>query len=586
MSVLATAKENGGAVGSSDGTGMDFDPSVTASHSHLGHMEGKEEERGGGEEVDKENKGHSKQRETNLSPELNRHESVVAADAQQQLHQQPSGLDDIDVVAIMTREEVDDERRPLLADVETSVKFVSSSSNNNVDEKLSAAPHDKFNFIYFVFFSLGLSTLLPWNFFISLNGFWDYKFRNVSGDGANKVPAWDDPSTSWIIHIPTDSDQPETELQQQFTSYLAIASNIPNALFVILNAVYGQKFSLNQRVSFALVGINIFFIVITVLSGVNSDDWQNTFLAIILVLVVLINVCGAIYQGAVLGAAAKFPTKYMTAAMTGQSVGGIFPVVVDIVVTSADIPDSDVGFTCFLIATSVLVVNLVLFYFSSKTTFFKFYIQDDRSSSNSAVRDGTTGGEGQSVLRRVGHATKKSWHYCAAIFVSFAVTLSVFPALTVNVQSQFKRRGHTSPWADKYFQLVGNFLLFNVGDLCGRTLAGLIKLPGRSKFGRLTVVVLSVLRIAFVPAFLLCNVLPGERPPDSIVFPLDSEFIVIMALFAVSNGYICSVCMIHGPAVPGATSEMQEEVALILTACLVSGIAVGSGLSYPILKLL
>ena len=74
-------------------------------------------------------------------------------------------------------------------------------------------------------------------------------------------------------------------------------------------------------------------------SGVNSDDWQNTFLAIILVLVVLINVCGAIYQGAVLGAAAKFPTKYMTAAMTGQSVGGIFPVVVDIVVTSADIPD-------------------------------------------------------------------------------------------------------------------------------------------------------------------------------------------------------------------------------------------------------
>ena len=88
MSVLATANENGGAVGSSDGTGMDFDPSVTASHSHLGHMEGKEEARGGGgEEVDKENKGHSKQRETNLSPELNRHESVVAADAQQQLHQ-------------------------------------------------------------------------------------------------------------------------------------------------------------------------------------------------------------------------------------------------------------------------------------------------------------------------------------------------------------------------------------------------------------------------------------------------------------------------------------------------------------------
>ena len=122
---------------------------------------------------------------------------------------------------------------------------------------------------------------------------------------------------------------------------------------------------------------------------------------------------------------------------------------------------SSVGFRAF--ATSVLVVNLVLFYFSSKTTFFRFYIQDDVSRSNRAVRDRANEGEGQSVLLRVSHATKKSWHYCAAIFVSFAVTLSVFPALTVNVQSQFKRRGHTSPWADKYFQLVGNFLLFNVG---------------------------------------------------------------------------------------------------------------------------
>ena len=64
----------------------------------------------------------------------------------------------------------------------------------------------------------------------------------------------------------------------------------------------------------------------------------------------------------------------------------------------------------------------------------------------------------------------------------------------------------------------------------------------------------------------------------------DSEFIVIMALFAISNGYVCSICFFHGPA--GAdTSQLQEEIALILTACLVSGIAVGSGISYPILKL-
>ena len=113
----------------------------------------------------------------------------------------------------------------------------------------------------------------------------------------------------------------------------------------------------------------------------------------------------------------------------------------------------------------------------------------------------------------------------------------------------------------------------------------MIKLPGQSRAGRLTVLVLALVRLAFIPAFLFCNVMPRERTWP-VAFPHDSEFIVIMALFAISNGYVCSICMIHGPAAGGAgDARVQEEVAMILTACLVSGIAVGSGLSYPILKL-
>ena len=141
--------------------------------------------------------------------------------------------------------------------------YASGSPNKSADNvvfwKLEFIFADKFNLIYMVFFSLGLSTLLPWNFFISLNGFWDYKFRNTTALN---------PYLN-LIHIPTE-DEHSTPLQQQFTSYLAIASNIPNAAFVILNALYGQKFSLNQRVSFALTGINILFIAVTVLAGTTS----------------------------------------------------------------------------------------------------------------------------------------------------------------------------------------------------------------------------------------------------------------------------------------------------------------------------
>ena len=41
-------------------------------------------------------------------------------------------------------------------------------------------PRDRFNAVYLVFYLLGMGTLLPWNFFISVNSFWDYKFRDVN----------------------------------------------------------------------------------------------------------------------------------------------------------------------------------------------------------------------------------------------------------------------------------------------------------------------------------------------------------------------------------------------------------------------
>ena len=38
-----------------------------------------------------------------------------------------------------------------------------------------------------------------------------------------------------------------TELQKLFASYVAIASNVPNATFIILHAIFGHLFSMKLR---------------------------------------------------------------------------------------------------------------------------------------------------------------------------------------------------------------------------------------------------------------------------------------------------------------------------------------------------
>ncbi len=149
-------------------------------------------------------------------------------------------------------------------------------------------PRDDYNMVYLVFYLLGMGTLLPWNFFISVNSFWDYKFRNVSLENVTmtRVNANNNNSVS----------PQQTELQKEFTSYLAIASNVPNAVCVILNALFGQRFLLKFRIFISLGTIVVLFFIIMVLAKANSDEWQREFLEFVLVLVVLINCCTAVYQ--------------------------------------------------------------------------------------------------------------------------------------------------------------------------------------------------------------------------------------------------------------------------------------------------
>ena len=484
-------------------------------------------------------------------------------------------VDSISVIDdIMAPASVSEEQRPLLeptVSMKPPPKLHKSVSRAHGLMKPEERPQDRYNFIYCIFFLMGLSTLLPWNFFISLTGFWDYRFRNVSAE-------------SYVMRL--EDEAPKTELQNQFTSYLAIASNIPNALFVILNALYGQRFALRRRITLSLSGVIVLFIGVTALAQTNSDQWQTTFLIVILTLVVLVNVHTAVYQGAVFGVAGKFPPQFMGAAMAGQAVGGIFPAVVDIVITSLNVQEKDIGFWCFLIATGVLMVSLLLFLYSSRTAFFKYYAIEgvhEVSADVADVNDPPPSQRGP-ALSRVLHSLRHAWHYCLSVFLVFSVSLSVYPALTVLAVSQFHGRGTHSKWGDQYFNLVSNFLLFNVGDFVGRTLANTFKIPGRSLTGRWVVVILAFLRVIFVPLFIMCNTAPDSRTA-AVWFNKDAEFIVIMALFALSNGYLGNICMLHGPKTE-ANSDLQEETAMILVACLVTGIGCGSFLSYPVLQLL
>ena len=100
----------------------------------------------------------------------------------------------------------------------TNDKSLSEKSSPTLSQpRMGEEPKDSYSFVYLVFFLLGLSTLLPWNFFISINQFWDYRFRDVN-------------SSNLIYFVvegnSSNSEGNQTELQKEFTSYLSIGKFI------------------------------------------------------------------------------------------------------------------------------------------------------------------------------------------------------------------------------------------------------------------------------------------------------------------------------------------------------------------------
>ena len=75
---------------------------------------------------------------------------------------------------------------------------------------------------------------------------------------------------------------------------------------------------LRHRLLLSLAMVVVFFTATLSLAKVNTDSWQQEFLAVTLSIIVLINVFSATFQGGVFGLAGSFPPQYMNALLSGQ----------------------------------------------------------------------------------------------------------------------------------------------------------------------------------------------------------------------------------------------------------------------------
>ncbi|XP_051734918.1 equilibrative nucleoside transporter 2 isoform X2 [Ctenopharyngodon idella] len=299
---------------------------------------------------------------------------------------------------------------------------------------------DKHGLVAVIFFLLGMGTLLPWNFFITAMNYFTDRLRNG-----------------------TDSSHSQSD-PYMFENMMVLLAQLPLLLFTLLNSFLYQHIAEKMRIAGSMVFIFLLFILTAILVKVKMD--QDQFFSITMATIWFINMFGAILQGSLFGLVGKLPPRFSSLFMSGQAVAGIFSGLAMLLsnIFKTDSESSALGYfitpcvatlltlCCYLILPHLRFAQLHLENVSPKTAETRKEPSADRSEMVKVKLDNGDNGfdiigeteackklnelqqepEEKSTVPRV---FKKIWVMALCVTCVFAVTLSVFPAITVNTKS-------------------------------------------------------------------------------------------------------------------------------------------------------
>uniref|UniRef100_A0AAQ5WY65 Solute carrier family 29 member 2 n=1 Tax=Amphiprion ocellaris TaxID=80972 RepID=A0AAQ5WY65_AMPOC len=410
------------------------------------------------------------------------------------------------------------------------------------------APQDRGCLVGVIFFILGLGTLLPWNFFMTASLYFQGRLNTTEWSNGTVV----------------------VRKEYYFNNWMTLLSQLPLLLFTLLNSFLYQRISEAVRIAGSLVFILLLFILTAVLVKVPMEE--DRFFSVTMATIWFINSFGAVLQGSLFGLVGLLPQKYSAIFMSGQGLAGTFAAIAMLLAIASDADSESAALGYFITPCVGTLVTLFSYLLLPRLEFAQFYLNKSSKYEADTTDDLLKGGTSTNAIK-LPHRDSCSFHsiWVMAFCVTFVftVTLSVFPAVTVDVKTSFPGK-----W-ERFFISVCCFLIFNINDWIGRTVTTLIQWP--RKESRLFPA-LVVSRVVFIPLLMLCNVQSRSFLP--VLFSHDAAFTAIMALFSLSSGYFVCLSMSYAPQL--VEQKDAETAGALMTFFLALGLSIGAALSFPL----
>ncbi|KAI6240923.1 hypothetical protein M3Y99_00401100 [Aphelenchoides fujianensis] len=401
--------------------------------------------------------------------------------------------------------------------------------------------------VYVIFLLHGIGTLMPWNMFLTIapEYFIGYKFK------------------------PLELNATVPEYSKYFFSYLGVCSQLPNLLLNFMNLFVVVQADLGRRIIASLNIVAVICAFTIVFIFVDTHSWMNLFFVLTMISVVILNSANGVYQNSIYGMLADFPPKFTNAVVIGNNTCGIFVSVI-LILTLAVFPGNVqmVATLYFCVALATILACLLSFLYLPRIPFYAYYTHQGRRNREQTTQVDT--GFDWAAYKRV---FKQTWKQMLCVFLTFFVTLALFPAIVSNVKLY---RPRDTPWdfalPEYLYVPVITFLNFNVCATIGNVLANFVQWPDMDDL-----IWPVALRVLFIPFFLFCNY-GGLNRAYPVYITSEYVFIFMLSLMSLTHGYFSSLGMMYAPR---ATDESNARVAGMMSAFfLVLGIAVGVSFTF------
>ncbi|KAJ2519028.1 hypothetical protein GGI11_002695 [Coemansia sp. RSA 2049] len=425
----------------------------------------------------------------------------------------------------------------------------SGSTDSRMDWTMGRASEMR---LYLTLLGMGLASLLPWNLFICASEFFHYQFAG-------------------------------SVYESTFQNSFSVTYTVMNFMSCLYAMVTVTRSNPNRRIVYGLI-INTAVYSVGVLMPFMEKFRGTISFYIALAQLVVSAIASGLILNSIFAIVSHFPSSNAEGMLSGQAIAGMIASFAQLVTAYVVAPPTGaaIGSTNAEASSGLLTRTVAYFAFATTVNImlsFAFWsISRDpyyQARSKLAIGPeylsyGSDDGDGDSeivpttplpTLPDLGLFKRTFAQISGHVYAStacFALTLAVFPSTTALVDSVSGFKLLTE-W---------HFFLYTTGDFLGRRTAPSIPITQGS-----TLVLLSLTRILFVPAFFACNVV------FSVWYTWiksDAVFLAMVLLLGYSTGLISTRAAMVAPGL----TDQPSIAGSIMAISVGTGLALGSIFSW------